>query len=103
VDEHCIAFDLGEAGSHRIRALRTAFDELAHIDAGKRFGGKRLLAGSDNDPDIRNGGMRGECLDRSAKHRLATEGAILFRESAAQALASAGCDDESRCGHRPRV
>jgi hypothetical protein len=63
--------------------------------------GRALLSRADDDPDRGDRRMGGKRLHGPAKHRLAAEHPVLLGDSAAEALAFAGRDDEGCHAHEP--
>ena len=99
VNEHRVAFGLGEPCTYGIGTFGAAFDQGADVEPAERFLCKALLSGPDSHPNPGNRGMGNQGFDRTAQDRFAAEETILLRQRSAQALAFAGCDDESGDGH----
>jgi len=102
VDEHGIALKLRQTCTNGIRAVHSTFDEGPYVNPGKRTLGELVLACSNNDPDLSNRRVADQRLHGPPDQRLSAKQAILLGQSAAEALAFAGRNDECRGGHEGR-
>ena len=99
MDEHGVACDRTQSRLHRIRALCAADDRFTDIQALKRGPRKLRLVLAHHDANVPDGRMALQCLDRPAQNGLASDGAKLLGQAAAEALAFSGGNDKGGDGH----
>jgi hypothetical protein len=84
----------GQAIEDGLLPRRSANDQRANIEPVERGLRQRPVVLADDNADIIDARVPGDRLDRMAKHRLGSERPILLWDTAAEALAGSGGDDQ---------